>query len=252
MTFKDYFSKQADEYVRYRPHYPETVFEYLSSFIQNHDVAWDCGTGNGQVALGLAPYFTKVYASDASPQQIANAIKHARIEYFISPAESTSLTSNSVDLITVGQAFHWFDPTRFFAEVKRVLKPNGILAIWCYGFFNIPSASKSLQTVLELFYKEVEPFWPPERQLVQEQYKTISFPFVEIQPPTFSLTVEWKIEHLIGYLRTWSATQRYITDRGDDNLLPLFKEMTEHWGTPETLRQIEWPIYWRVGKFTSP
>lgn len=262
MTFKDHFSKQADEYVRYRPHYPETLFEYLNSLVQNHDVAWDCGTGNGQVALGLTPYFTKVYASDASPQQIANAIKHdpqsgsrlrrARIEYFVSPAESTSLTSSSVDLITVGQAFHWFDSTRFFTEAQRVLKPDGILAIWCYGFFDIPNASKSLQTVIELFHQEVELFWPPERQLVQEQYKTISFPFVEIQSPTFSLTVEWEVEHLIGYLRTWSATQRYITNKGEENLSALFEEMRKQWGTPETLRQIEWPIYWRVGKSTSP
>jgi SAM-dependent methyltransferase len=159
MSFQDYFSQQADEYVRYRPHYPEALFEYLSRLASNHSTAWDCGTGNGQAALGLVKYFDRVYATDASPQQIANALPHPRLDYFVCLAESTTFASSSLDLIAAAQSLHWFDAGRFFAEAKRVLKPEGILAIWCYGLFGIPEAPLALTTVLQDFYQEVAPFW---------------------------------------------------------------------------------------------
>jgi SAM-dependent methyltransferase len=249
MSFKDHFSKQSSDYARYRPLYPITLFEYLSGLTNDHTTAWDCGTGNGQVALGLAEFFQKVFASDASPQQIEQAIEHKRIEYFVSMAESTHLHSASVELITVGQAFHWFNAERFYLEAKRILKPEGILAIWCYGLFNLVDASAQLEQVLQDFYQRVESYWPPERQFVEDRYTTLSFPFAEINPPNFSMSVEWEASDLTGYLQTWSATQRLMETEGADYVQEALEEISAHWNAGGHLRRsIQWPIYMRVGK----
>ncbi|BDA66326.1 Methyltransferase type 11 [Calothrix sp. PCC 7716] len=249
MSFKDYFSKHAREYVRYRPLYPEELFKYLSGLVQSHELAWDCGTGNGQVAQGLVKYFSSVYASDASSEQIANALKNKRIKYFVTRAESTSLPSSSIDLITVGQAFHWFDFNRFYNEANRVLKAEGVLAIWCYGFFNILDASEELQDSFLVFYDRIKSFWPPERQLVDDRYLTVPFPLVEIETPIFSMTAEWEVNELIGYLRTWSATQRCIASEGEEYILRLFGRISELWEISENSRRtVQWPIYLRVGR----
>lgn len=250
MTFKDYFSKHSKDYARFRPHYPDDLFQYLNTLVNNHLSAWDCGTGNGQVALSLVKYFQKVYASDASASQIANTIKHNQIEYFVSVAESTSLASQSIDLITVAQAFHWFDATRFYEEVKRVLKPDGILAIWCYGYLEIPTAEEKLTTALDNLYQIVEPFWPPERNLVNTGYKTIPFPFAEIITPNFSMSMQWSAEELIGYLSTWSSTQRCLAEKGEEIILKAMEAIANSYPVNQSL-EIHYPITLRVGKLNS-
>ncbi len=150
MNFKDYFSKQASDYTRYRPHYPETLFEYLATLVFSHQRAWDCATGSGQAALGLTTYFKEIIATDASEKQIANVFEHKKITYLIAPAEKTEIESNSVDLIAVAQALHWFDLDKFYAEARRVLKEGGVVAAWSYSLLRISSA---VDRVLHQFVK---------------------------------------------------------------------------------------------------
>ena len=76
-SFKDHFSAHASAYTRYRPGYPEALFVYLASLSPVRDLAWDCATGNGQTAHGLAPHFAR---TDASDDQIAHAAPHPRGE----------------------------------------------------------------------------------------------------------------------------------------------------------------------------
>lgn len=123
MSFRDHFSQLAHDYARYRPQYPADLFEYLASLAPARRLAWDCGAGNGQAALQLAQYFDRVYATDASPEQIDHAYQHEKIEYRVEQAERASLASGSVDLVTVAVAVHWFDLDVFYQEVRRVLKP---------------------------------------------------------------------------------------------------------------------------------
>ena len=128
MEFKDHFSKQSRLYSESRPRYPKELFEYLKTLAPSLELVWDCATGNGQAAVSLAEHFEKVIATDASPQQIDNVIEKENVEYLVAPAEEIYLEDETVDMVTVATALHWFDHSRFFPEVKRVLKPGGVLA----------------------------------------------------------------------------------------------------------------------------
>ena len=162
MTFKDHFSDQASDYARFRPNYPHELFAYLGSLVLARECAWDCGTGSGQAAVALAEFFDRVVATDASEKQILSATKSSRVEYPIAPAENSGLSSHSLDLIAVAQALHWFDLDAFYMEAKRVLKPDGILAVWCYGLLEI---GPEIDAIINRFYREiVGPYWPPERK----------------------------------------------------------------------------------------
>ncbi|MFO1464670.1 MAG: class I SAM-dependent methyltransferase [bacterium] len=246
MSFQDHFSRQADAYARYRPRYPQGLYRYLAGLCLRRNLAWDCATGNGQAALGLAPYFSQVIATDASERQIAQAEAHPGVEYRVAPAEASGLPGRSVDLITVAQAFHWFEFEKFYAEVRRVAVPQGIIALWGYQHF---SCSPEIDRVYLRYYSEtVGPYWPADRRWVEERYQGIPFPFPELEAPEFSMTLRWNLEDLLGYLGTWSATQRYREAMGRDPLPELRNKLAPLWGDPEQAREIRWPLFLRVGR----
>jgi SAM-dependent methyltransferase len=243
--FKDYFSGHAVEYAKFRPHYPDELFEYLASISPRRELAWDCATGNGQAAVGLARHFNAVIATDASTQQIESAEPDKCISYRVAPAEASGIDSASVDLILVAQALHWFDLDAFFAEAKRVLKEDGALAISSY---NVLEIAPEIDAIIRKFYRETTgPFWPPERELVETDYKDIEFPFSELPPIQFEMREQWNLDQLAGYLRTWSATQKFIDARGFDPVDSVVEELGAIWKNPEQVREIKWPLHLRVG-----
>lgn len=244
MSFKDHFSKQAGDYAKFRPRYPREMFEYLGSVASSRQLAWDCGTGNGQAAVGLASVFDRVIATDASENQITNAEPHGRVDYRVAPAENSGIGSGTIDLIMVAQALHWFHLDGFYAEVRRVLKPNGALAASAYNLLTIEPLVD--EVVNRYYYEVVGSFWPPERKLV-EQFADLPFPFHEINPPKFEMTARWNLDHLLGYLRTWSSTQRFIATKGNDPLEQIADELRNVWGTPEQTRTVIWPLSLRIG-----
>jgi len=246
MTFKDHFSKQSSDYAKYRPHYPKKLFEYLASISPARKVAWDCGTGNGQAALGLAPYFDLVIATDPSEKQIRNATPHEKIKYVVAPAEKTDILPHAVDLITVAQALHWFDFEHFNAEVRRVAQPRAIIAAWMYNLlYTEPAVTKIIN---EYYFDIVGPYWPPERKHIESEYRTIPFPFAEVQAPAFKLVAHWNLDELLGYLNTWSATQRYLAQHGVHPLDKITDKLTAAWGEAETRKRMEWPLLLQVGR----
>jgi SAM-dependent methyltransferase len=246
MNFKDHFSKQASEYTRYRPHYPGPLFQYLAELTIEHQLAWDCATGSGQAALGLTPYFDEIIATDASEKQITNAIAHNKITYLVSPAERTEIDSNAIDLIVVAQALHWFDLDKFYGEVKRVLKAGGVIAAWSYGLLRI---SPPVDELLDKFYVDVVgPFWPPERKLVDDGYRSIPFPFQEFSSPAFSMEANWSLDHLLGYIGTWSSVQKFKEQNNANPLKGFARDLKQVWGRLEDEKQVRWPINMRVGR----
>jgi SAM-dependent methyltransferase len=247
--FKDHFSKQAADYAKFRPSYPQKLFDCLGRIAPRRQIAWDCGAGNGQAAVGLASAFDRVIATDASEKQIANAQPHERIQYRVAPAENSGLNSGTVDLIMVAQALHWFDLDRFYPEAQRVLKADGVLAASAYNLLHIGPALD--EVVNRYYYEVVGPFWPPERKFV-EQFADLPFPFHEIGPPKFEMTAQWNLECLVGYLRTWSSTQRFIAAKDSDPLEQITDGLRNAWGDPQQIRKVVWPLTLRVAVNTTP
>lgn len=245
-AFKDHFSAHASAYARYRPRYPEALFAYLASLCPAHERAWDCATGNGQAARGLAPHFAHIVATDASAEQIGHAAPHPRVAYHVAPAAHSPLAAHTADLVTVAQALHWFDLDGFYAEVNRVLKPGGVLAVWTYGLFQVNPA---LDAVIARYYEDlVGPFWPPERRLVEDRYRSLPFPFEEIQPPDFAMHLEWSLDDLVGYLGTWSATRRFIKAHDTDPVAQIAQALSSAWGDPAETKPVRWTLPLRVGR----
>lgn len=239
MTFKDLFSAQSADYARYRPTYPPELFAWLASVAPARGCAVDVATGNGQAALLLAPHFTRVIGLDASAAQVAEATPHPRISYGVAPAEATGLDAGSADVLTVAQAFHWFQQARFFAEAERVLRPGGVLAVWCYGFMDMDPA---IDTVVQHLYADiVGPYWEPERRLVEDGYDSVSFPFQRLDAPPFETVLEWTLDGLLGYLRTWSAVRAYAREHDIDPVAALAPDFTRAWGGVAT-RTARWPL----------
>ena len=248
VAFKDHFSKQAADYAKFRPRYPHEMFGYLGSVAPSRKLAWDCGTGNGQAAVGLATVFDRVIATDASEKQISNVQPHERVEYRVASAENSGIKSGTVDLIMVAQALHWFDLDGFYHEARRVLKTNGVLAASAYNLLQI---DPSIDEVINRYYHEVVgPFWAPERKLV-ESFAEIPFPFHEICPPKFEMTAQWDLDHLVGYLRTWSASQLFLKAKGTDPVEQIIHNLRSAWGNPQQVRSIIWPLALRVGAKTQ-
>ncbi len=239
MPYKDHFSAHAALYAAARPDYPTALFSWLAGQCVQQQRAWDCATGNGQAAVGLAPWFDEVIASDASAEQVAHARPQGNVSFRCFPAEAPELAAASVDLITVAQALHWFAIDEFFSRLDPVLRPQGILAIWCYGQCQITSP---IDAIVSHFYEQiVGPYWPPERTLVEEQYQSVAFPYSACAVPAFSMEKHWRCEQLCNYLASWSATRRYIKERGQDPVPALYEQLQPHW-SQAVEKTVCWPL----------
>ena len=233
----DHFSDVAVSYATFRPRYPAALFAFLAQHTPHRDFAWDCATGSGQAAIGLAEHFAAVTATDASAAQIAAAVSHPRVTYGVAPAERSGLTAGSADLVTVAQALHWLDRPAFYAEARRVARPGGaVIAAWCYGRVTIAPA---IDTIVGRFYEEtVGPYWPPERRLVEDGYRSIEFPFAQlgVSVPAFAIEHPFTLTELGGYIGTWSATRAFIARHARDPVPEVLAELREPWGSPDTRR----------------
>jgi ubiquinone/menaquinone biosynthesis C-methylase UbiE len=209
-------------------------------------LAWDCATGNGQAARDLARYFERVIATDASAEQIAHATPVPNVEYRVARAEASGLSDHSVDLVTVAQALHWLPHDAFYAEVRRVTEPDGVLAAWCYGSCH---AGDDVEAILRAFETgKLGPYWHAGRHWVVDEYRSIPFPFEEIAPPSFAMRVEWTLPQLGQYLNSWSAVENYKKQCDEDPVPAVLEEIAPHWGKPNNKREVVWPVGLRVGR----
>ena len=238
MIFKDHFSGHARQYASARPTYPEGLFDFLAVASPATGLVWDAGCGNGQAARALARRFTRVYATDASEQQIAAAAPDTGLEFHCQPAENCGLPDHVADLVTAAQAAHWFDLPAFYHEVRRVLKPGGVLALWSYGINRIDVEIDRL--VYHLYAEVLKAHWPPERPLVESGYATLAFPFPHLPAPEFDMRVSWSVEQYLAYLRSWSASQRYRHETGADPIAEIEADLRAAWG-PHS-REVDWPL----------
>jgi ubiquinone/menaquinone biosynthesis C-methylase UbiE len=238
-TFKDLFSLQASDYARFRPVYPPALYAWLAAQAPERQLAVDVGTGNGQAAIGLAAHFARVIGVEPSEGQLANAAPAARVEYRRGAAEATGVDGASADLLTVAQAFHWFKHDAFFDEVRRVVRPGGCLAVWCYGLTRI---TPEVDAAVHVLYEDLlGGYWEPERKLVETGYRDITVPFEEIPSPAFAMQLSWSFDHLLGYLGTWSPRKRFLAERGTDALEMALPQLRQAWGDAAE-RPLSWPL----------
>lgn len=242
-SFKDHFSGHADSYAAFRPTYPQSLMQFLADCCEQRRAAWDCATGNGQTALALTRFFDRVIATDASAAQIDSAKTHPKVEYRVASAESSGLAAKSIDLITVSQALHWFDIDRFFEEAMRVLVPGGVLSAWSYELCIVEPA---VDAQILALYQQIDEYWPPERRLVEARYRDIELPMPAIAAPDFEMSARWTAGEMLGYLRTWSACQRYLRERGVDPVAAVEEPLRALWGPG--LREVRWPIAVKAGR----
>lgn len=246
MTANDHFSRQAAEYRASRPGYPMALFDFLARACARRDRALDCATGNGQAAVGLAPHFAEVVATDLSVAQLARAEARPNLRYLAATAERLPLADASVDLVTVAQALHWLDPAAFYPELARIARGDALIAAWSYGRMRVGPA---VDAIVERLYSDlVGPYWPPGREHVENGYRDLPFPFAPVAAPELAMAADWPLERLLGYLASWSAVQRYAAQHGCDPLDEVREELRAAWGDPDATRRVEWPLALRAGR----
>jgi|CXWL01.1.fsa_nt_gi SAM-dependent methyltransferase len=259
--FHDHFSERAPGYAIYRPTYPRELVDYLSDLtigasaqssispgeILIRGTAWEAGCGSGQLTHVLAERFERVIATDASADQIAQARPHPRAEYRVARADASGLPDHAADLAIAAQAAHWFDLDAYYAEVRRVVRPGGFVALVVYGIH--VTDDPHIDRIVKHFYGQIlGPFWPPQRRFVEEGYQTMPFPFDEISSPRFEMRAEWTLAEMLGYVQTWSAVGALARTKGRAEIDAFREEVSIAWGNSQTKRTIRWPLSMRLGR----
>jgi ubiquinone/menaquinone biosynthesis C-methylase UbiE len=246
MTTTPDFSPIARRYARTRPAYPDALFSELASLTGGHRLAWDCATGNGQAAVGLAAHFDRVIATDISAEQVSLAARHPGIAYIAAAAEHPPLRDSSTDIVTVASAVHWFDIEAFGAQARRVIRPGGILAVWSY---HVGRMEPPFDALFARFYDEIlSPFFAPGARLVDDGYRTLALPGEPVATGEHPVSALWDLGRMFDFIRSWSGTDRYIRERGDDPSALIAAELASLWGPPETVRRVRWPLSIRVSR----
>ncbi|WP_058462576.1 class I SAM-dependent methyltransferase [Legionella adelaidensis] len=223
------------------------MFQFFKELVPPKCTVWDCGTGNGQAAYGLAKCFQHVIGTDRSLEQLKLAKRRENILYVCSPAEKTPIPSNTIDFITIAQALHWFDLPLFYEEVIRVAREEAYLAAWCYSLCQI---TPQIDRIVAHLYEQIlgEQYWPKERIYIEEEYKTIPFPFKRIESPAFVIRKKMNLYDFLGYLNTWSAVKEYERREGKNPLGIILNDLQSAWDRIDKKLDTLWPIHMLVGK----
>lgn len=244
-----HFRAGGHAYAAHRPTYPARLATILAARSPRQACAVDVGCGTGQLTCLLAEVFDHVIASDISADQIAHTTPHDRITYHVAPAQEIAAANGTVDLVTVGQAAHWLDLDPFYAEVRRVAAPSAVIALISYGVMEVdgPVAERFEQ----FYWKEMEPYWPPERRHVETGYADLPFPFDPLPCPRLIIERQWALAPFLGYIRTWSAVKT-ADDLGHSERIEAFEaELKNLWGDPARTFGISWPLSLRLGRINS-
>jgi SAM-dependent methyltransferase len=238
--FADHFSAVASQYAPARPDYPDALFDWIAAQAPARECAWEAGCGSGQASRGLARTFARVFATDPAAAQIAQARAPANVTFAVEPGERCSLADGTVDAVCVAQALHWFDRGVFFDECARVLRPGGVLVAWGYQDIVVPPDIHAANAALQ---RDIAPYWPPERTLIDAGYAGFDWPFAPVVAPELTLQVEWTLPRLLGYFASYSASQRYRDATGEDPVAAHAEAFSAAWGDPDRARALHWPLF---------
>ncbi|CAL1378353.1 unnamed protein product [Linum trigynum] len=165
------FVKQASEYAKTRPSYPKQLFDFIASKTPFDDLVWDVGSGSGQAVVSVSfldRIYKSVIATDTSSTQLDHVPRLPNVHYrhtpLTIPTDDLPLLidgESTVDLVTVGQALHWFGLPSFYNQAQWVLKKsNDVVAAVCY-------CTPEIEWTVDSFYMvDSAPYWNPQRKLV--------------------------------------------------------------------------------------
>ncbi len=249
LGFLDLFSEKSDLYASSRPTYPEALFQFVANAAPARDLAWNCATGSGQAAIGLAGHFGAVRATDASADQVRHGAACEGVSYSVQPAEQAAFTDGVFDAICVSQALHWFDISAFFLECRRVLAPDGILVVCGYDWFQVnPEIDEVFQKCI---MEEIESDWAPQNALLWNGYRDVEFPIDQIETPKLSIEEDWYLYQLLAYVHTWSSVRRCMARQGTAFFEQAGKMMAEAWGDPGSPRTVQMPMHLIAGTMNA-
>src|SRR5712691_354679 len=223
---KQRFSNRVADYVRYRPGYPAVALDVFGEdcgLRPGHVIA-DIGSGTGFLSELFLKNGNRVYGVEPNPE-----MRQAGEEYLASydgfssiegSAESTTLEEVSVDFVTAGQAFHWFEPEKTRAEFRRILRPQGwVVAIWNFREMETPFA-KTYEDILVKYgtdYTSVRDSYPKGHD-VQELF--LGGEFLHHVLPNVQF-LDW--EAFAGRLRSGS----YVPQEGHASFTPMMDALRE-------------------------
>jgi len=245
----DHFSSVSAAYSAFRPRYPAALIDYFASLAPRRWLAWDCGAGSGQATADIARRFDYVVGTDLSAEQLSRAHEDPKIGWTACAAERAAIRSKTVDAVSVAQALHWFAHDEFYGEVKRVARGSDVpIVAWTYA---APRMHGDVGEVLRRFmFEDIGQYWPPERKYVDTEYRTIPFPFERLNTPPFALENDWSLSQIVGYMRSMSATARYLKANGVDPVVAVEQELRALW-RDEVPRRIVWPGLVLAGRVGS-
>jgi len=255
-------SNHSSNYAAFRPSYPEHLFKRLAALTDRQEQAWDIACGSGQASAPLSKVFVSVLATDVAPTQIQSAPNIENIRYVLSSASDTpsaledrlGLEPESVDLITVAQALHWFVDATFYENVRHFLRRGGVFACWTYAL--TPSFEGDDEGVLAAIHQHVldealGPYWPEQRRYIDMQYADIPFPFERqldyTAEPFDHSEVTWTLASMFGYISSLSAYQLAVKSGHEDPIGGIRDELIAAWGSTEH-RLVRFPIFLLAGR----
>lgn len=247
MEYIKHFNQHSANYQSYRPTYPASLFDFLTTLVPKPDIVWDCGTGTGQAAYALAQRFPYVVGTDLNLAPLEVGLQSDRIAYLCCSAEKTCFLSHSISLITIAQALHWFDLDKFYTEVRRVGNASAVIAAWCYSLGKIEA---NLDLIINRLYEDIlgDEYWPQERRYIDECYQTIAFPFKKISTPDFTIEKQLSLADFVGYLNTWSAVKEYQVRNHTNPIDLIIDELSTMWGDPFLEKRVVWEIHLLAGR----
>ncbi|XP_077240191.1 uncharacterized protein LOC143881079 [Tasmannia lanceolata] len=198
--------------------------------------------------------------TDASAEQLAHAHKLPNIRYqhttsimTVDELEHNIAPQGTVDVVTVAQALHWFDLPTFYQQVNWALRrPHGVLAVWCY---TEPQVNDSVDTVFWRLYSNSACFWAPARKMVDDEYKSLDFPFKPVEgldhtgPVKFEAKKLMDLDMYLTYIRSWSAYQT-AREQGVELLSEeVIEDFRRAWGEDGSSTQsVRYPVHLRIGR----
>ncbi|XP_045584288.2 putative methyltransferase DDB_G0268948 [Procambarus clarkii] len=236
MTFSD--PEIVKHYVRCRPAPPHSLINTVINFLKEKmktplEVCVDAGCGSGQNTELYSRHFTRVLGVDVSDAQIAAArsnSQHHNVSYRVGLAEQLPVESASVDLVTCCISVHWFDLDAFYSEVRRVLRPGGVLACYSYHIFSPIYRGKNLSQTFEQFLESIQQYWPKGIVHLKSNLATLPvFSDEEVSYGEGKFTVEREVTFAdtLEYVESMSLLKNFLEAEGKDSVTKLISNLKQ-------------------------